>query len=123
MADGTHSVNLVLRDKNGNTYKEARTFVIASKPPIVRAHLDKKNYRPGDSVLIRASASATTRTVTARMYGVAPVALRWDTKSLSNAARFQLPRDIAPGRYTLTVTAEDMAHNIGSQEVSLAILP
>ena len=57
------------------------------------------------------------------MYGVAPVALRWDTKSLSNTGRFTLPRDIAPGRYTLTVTAEDMAHNIGSQEVTVEILP
>jgi Ca-activated chloride channel family protein len=123
MPDGTHSVNLVLRDRNGNTYKEARTFVIASKPPIVRSRLDKKNYRPGETVLIRASASATTRTVSARMYGVAPVALRWDTKSLSNTARFTLPGDIAPGRYTITVTAEDMAHNIGSGEVTLDVLP
>jgi len=123
MPDGTHSVNLVLRDANGNTYKESRTFVIASKPPIVRAHLDKKSYRANDAVVIRASASATTRTVSARMYGVAPVALRWDTKSSTNMGRFILPRDISPGRYTITVTAEDMAHNIGSQEVSLEILP
>jgi Ca-activated chloride channel family protein len=123
MPDGTHSVNLVLRDTNGNTYKEARTFVIASKPPIVRSHLDKKTYRPGDGVVIRASASSTTRTISARMYGVAPVALRWDTKSLTNAGRFILPKDISPGRYTITVTAEDMAHNIGSQEVTLEILP
>ncbi|MFN0102701.1 MAG: VIT and vWA domain-containing protein [Bryobacteraceae bacterium] len=123
MPDGTHSVNLVLRDRDGNTYKEARTFVIASKPPIVRARLDKKNYRSGDSVFISASASATSRTVVARMYGVAPVALRWDTKAHSNTGRFNLPRDLAPGRYTVMVTAEDMAHNIGSQEVALDVLP
>lgn len=123
MPDGTHNVNLVLRDRNGNTYKESRTFVIASKPPVVRSRLDKKTYRAGESVIVRASASASTRTVTARMYGVAPVALRWDTKSLTNAGQFTIPRDIAPGRYTLTVTAEDMAHNIGSEEVSLDVLP
>ncbi len=123
MADGTHNVNLVLRDRNGNTYKETRTFVIASKPPIVRSRLDKKSYRAGESILLRASASATTRTVSARMYGVAPVALRWDSKSLSNVGRLTLPRDIAPGRYTITVTAEDMAHNIGTEEVALDVLP
>jgi Ca-activated chloride channel family protein len=27
------------------------------------------------------------------------------------------------GRYTLTVTAEDIAHNLGSQEVSVDIVP
>ncbi|HEU0124006.1 MAG TPA: VIT domain-containing protein [Bryobacteraceae bacterium] len=123
MADGTHSVNLILRDRNGNTYKETRTFAIASKPPIVRTRLEKKNYRPGETVWLRASASATTRTVSARMYGVAPVMLRWDAKALANAARFTLPKDIAPGRYTITVTAEDMAHNIGSEEVSIDVLP
>lgn len=123
MPDGTHSVNLLLRDRQGNTYKETRTFVIASKPPIVRSKLDRKSYRPGDTVAIQASASATTRTIHARMYGVAPVALRWDGKALANTAKFRLPQDIAPGRYTLTVTAEDMAHNIGSQEVALEILP
>lgn len=123
MPDGTHAVNLVLRDRNGHTYKETRTFVIASKPPIVRSNLDKKTYRAGETVLIRASASATTRTVSARMYGIAPVSLRWDTKSLANIARFTLPRDIAPGRYKITVTAEDMAHNIGTEEVSIDVLP
>lgn len=123
MPDGTHSVNLVLRDRNGNTYKEARTFVIASKPPIVRARLEKPSYRAGETVSVRASASATTRTITARMYGVAPVSLRWDAKLLANAGQFTLPPSLAPGRYKLTVTAEDMAHNIGSQEVSLDVLP
>lgn len=123
MADGTHSVNLVLRDKRGNTYKEARTFVIVSKPPIVRPRLDKQNYRRGETVELRASASSATRTISARMYGVAPVALRWDPKSLANTGRFVLPRDLAPGRYTITVTAEDMAHNIGTGEVNLDVLP
>jgi Ca-activated chloride channel family protein len=85
--------------------------------------MDKASYRAGDAVELRASASATTRTVTARMYGVPPVTLRWDPKSLANTARFTLPRDIAPGRYTLTVTAEDMAHNIGAEEVQINVLP
>src|SRR5205085_815120 len=32
MQDGTYSVRLILRDKIGHTYREAKTFVIASKP-------------------------------------------------------------------------------------------
>ena len=57
------------------------------------------------------------------MYGVPPVSLRWDAKALTNTARFTLPRDIPPGRYTISVTAEDMAHNIGGGEVSIDVLP
>lgn len=34
-----------------------------------------------------------------------------------------IPAQLAAGRYTLTVTAEDFAHNIGSQEVSVEVLP
>jgi Ca-activated chloride channel family protein len=123
MPDGAHNVNLILRDRNGNTYKESRSFVIVSKPPVVRARTEKGSYRPGDAVVIRASASATTRTINARMYGVPPVSLRWDAKALTNTARFTLPRDIPPGRYTISVTAEDMAHNIGGGEVSIDVLP
>ena len=33
MQDGTYSVRLILRDRDGRTFREAKTFVIASKPP------------------------------------------------------------------------------------------
>jgi Ca-activated chloride channel family protein len=123
MPDGTHPVHLILRDKNGKTYKEARTFVILSKPPIVRGKLDKKTYRAGETVLLSVGASAATRTISARMYGAAPVALRWNESAKTNTGKIVLPRGLAPGRYTITITAEDMAHNIGSQEVALDVLP
>ena len=94
-----------------------------SRPPIVRAKLDKKAYRAGDTVQLSAGASAATRTISARMYGAAPVALRWNEAAKTNTGRIVLPSGIAPGRYTITITAEDMAHNIGSQEVALDVLP
>jgi Ca-activated chloride channel homolog len=72
---------------------------------------------------VRASASDTSRTVMARMYGVTPVSLRWSERDKSNAGAFVIPAQLAAGRYTLTVTAEDFAHNIGSQEVSIEVLP
>jgi len=34
-----------------------------------------------------------------------------------------IPATLAPGVYTLSVTAEDIAHNVGSQEVKLEVLP
>jgi len=123
MNDGTYSVRLVLRDRAGHVYRESKTFAIASKPPLVRVHLDKRRFGRGETVRLKVGASNTTRTVVARMYGVGPVSLRWSPQEEANIGAFTVPPQLAPGRYTLTVTAEDFAHNIGSQEVALEILP
>jgi Ca-activated chloride channel family protein len=123
MADGTHRVELILRDGRGNAYREQKTFVIASKPPIVRAKLDRTTYRRGEDVRLQVSASATTRTIIARMYGIAPVRLNWNAEARSNAGAFRIPDTLPAGQYTVTVSAEDFAHNIGTQEVSLAVVP
>jgi Ca-activated chloride channel family protein len=123
MNDGTYSVRLVLRDRAGHVYRESKTFVIASKPPLVRVHLDKRRFGRGETVRLRVSASNTTRTVVARMFGVGPVSLRWSAEQQANTGEFAVPAQLAPGQYVLTVTAEDFAHNIGSQEVPLEILP
>jgi Ca-activated chloride channel family protein len=123
MADGTHQVELVLRDTRGNAYREQKSFVIASKPPIVRAKLDRTAYRRGEDVRLQVSASSTTRTIVARMYGVAPIRLAWNAEVRSNTGAFRIPDTLPAGQYTLTVSAEDFAHNIGTQEVSLAVVP
>jgi Ca-activated chloride channel family protein len=123
MDDGVYSVRLVLRDGENRVYRESKTFIIASKPPLVRTRLDRSRFHRGETVRVRASSSKTTRTVTARMYGVAPVSLRWDARQGASSGEFVVPAHLAAGRYTLTVTAEDFAHNVGSQEVAVEILP
>lgn len=123
MNDGTYSVRLLLRDRAGHVYREAKTFVIASKPPVVRVRLGKERFRRGEAVKVRASASNTTRTLIARMYGVAPVSLRWNGREGVNTGEFAIPAHLPAGRYTLTVTAEDFAHNIGTGEVALEVVP
>jgi Ca-activated chloride channel family protein len=57
------------------------------------------------------------------MDGGAPVPLRWDAKSGANTGALTIPEQIIPGNYKLTVTAEDIAHNIGTQEVQIEVLP
>ncbi|HME10441.1 MAG TPA: hypothetical protein VKG25_25535, partial [Bryobacteraceae bacterium] len=123
MADGTYRVALILRDKTGHVYRESKTFIIASKPPLVRVKLDRAQVRRGNTVKLRVTASSTTRTIVARMYGVEPVYLRWNPEMSSNAGELFVPAYLAPGKYKLTVTAEDFAHNIGSQEVALEVTP
>jgi Ca-activated chloride channel family protein len=123
MQDGTYSVRLVLRDRNGNTYREAKTFVIASKPPVLSIHLESRQYHRGATVPLRVKASGTTRTLTARMEGALPVSLRWNQRLGINTGELQIPADLPAGSYRLIVIAEDIAHNIGTQEAQIEVLP
>jgi Ca-activated chloride channel family protein len=123
MEDGTHSVRLILRDRDGNTYRESKTFVIASKPPTLRVKLDRKQYHRGEAIHLRVAASASTRTLLAQIDGAAPLRLHWNPDELSSTGDLILPDQLSPGLYRLTVTAEDMAHNIGAQEVQVEVLP
>jgi len=125
MQDGTYTVRLILRDKVGHTYRESKTFVIAGKPPVVQVKLDKKLYQRGQTIDLKVSASANTRTLVARMEdsGAIPVALHWDPRAAANTGSLSIPEQTIPGTYKLTVTAEDFAHNIATQEVPIEVLP
>jgi Ca-activated chloride channel family protein len=57
------------------------------------------------------------------MEGAVPVALRWDAKVAANTGFLTIPDQTIPGTYKLTVTAEDIAHNIATQEVQIEVLP
>jgi Ca-activated chloride channel homolog len=123
LQDGTYTVRLILRDKSGRTYRESKTFVIASKPPVIRIKLDHKVFRRGDVLNLRVSASSSTRTLVAHLEGAAPVELHWDARAGSNTGQLMVPEQAIPGAYKLTVTGEDIAHNIGSQGVNVEIVP
>ena len=123
MQDGTYSVRLILRDAAGRTYRESKTFVIASKPPRIQIRLDRKTFRRGEQVKLKVSAPATTRMLVARLEGAAPVELRWDERAGANTGIVVVPEQAFPGVYKLTVTGEDMAHNIASQGVDVEIVP
>ena len=123
LEDGTYRVRLILRDRLGHVYRESKTFVIASKPPLVRVKLDKQLFHRGEAMRLRVSASETTRSVVARLYGAQPVYLRWNPEMASNTGQMTIPSYLAPGKYTLSVTAEDFAHNVGSQEVQIEVAP
>jgi Ca-activated chloride channel family protein len=72
---------------------------------------------------MKVSASQSTRTLVARMQGTAPVELRWDASAAASVGALTIPEDAIPGTYKLTVTAEDIAHNIGTGEVQIEVLP
>jgi Ca-activated chloride channel family protein len=123
MHDGMYSVRLILRDRSGHTYREAKTFVIASTPPTVRILLPGRRLHRGQTVLLRATASESTRTLTAQLEGAAAVSLRWNGAAGANTGSLPIPADMAIGTYKLSVTAEDIAHNLGSEEVTVEVVP
>jgi Ca-activated chloride channel family protein len=123
MQDGTYMVGLMLRDKAGHTYREQKSFVIASHAPVVNLHLASLRYHRGEMIPLKVSASSSTRTLMARLEGAAPVALRWNPKAGANTAELRVPAEMADGSYRLSVIAEDVAHNIGTQEVRIEVLP
>jgi Ca-activated chloride channel family protein len=123
MQDGTYEVGLMLRDKAGHSYREQKSFVIASHAPVVNLRLATVRYHRGEVIPLKVSASSSTRTLMARLEGAAPVALRWNAKAGANTAELRIPPDMAAGSYRLSVIAEDVAHNIGTQEVHIEVLP
>jgi Ca-activated chloride channel family protein len=123
MKDGSYPVRLVLRDTNGQVYRESKSFVIASTPPTVKVRIDRTRYRAGETIPLKVSASESTRTLTARLEGMAPVSLRWNSEAGASTGQIGLPSALPAGEYVLAVTAEDMAHNLGSAEVHIEVVP
>jgi len=123
LQDGTYPVRFVMRDGAGHTYEESKTFVIASKAPTVQIKLTKKRYHQGETLDLKVAASQSTRTLVARLEGAIPVNLKWDAKTGANTGQLTIPGQMIPGTYQLTVTAEDIAHNMGSQGVEIEIVP
>jgi Ca-activated chloride channel family protein len=123
MKDGSYPVRLLLRDTNGQVYRESKSFVIASTPPAVKVRMDRTRYRAGETIQLKVSASASTRTLTARVEGLAPVNLRWNSAEGASTGQIGLPSGLPAGEYVLAVTAEDVAHNLGSAEARIEVVP
>ncbi|HEY2857217.1 MAG TPA: VIT and VWA domain-containing protein [Terracidiphilus sp.] len=123
MNDGVYQVRLILRDKDGQVYREQKSFVIASKPPTVKVKLAKTRYRAGEAIPLSVQASANTRTLTARVEGLAPVCLHWTRDQQASTGQLLLPAQMPAGDYVLAVTAEDVAHNLASAEVHIEVVP
>ncbi|MBV9267093.1 MAG: VWA domain-containing protein [Acidobacteriaceae bacterium] len=123
LTDGAYTVQLILRDRDGHVYREHKTFLISSHAPIVRVTADSTRVHAGNSVLLHVQASATTRIITAQLYGAPPLSLRWSESEKANTGWLSIPANLPAGRYSVHVTAEDIAHNVSHQEMPLEVLP
>ena len=123
LADGAYTVRLILRDRDGHVFNERKTFLLSSHAPIVRVALESQRVHAGSTIAIQVEASATTRTITARLYGAPPLFLHWNESDRSNTGQLMIPGSLPPGRYSIHVTAEDIAHNVSHKEAPLEVLP
>jgi Ca-activated chloride channel family protein len=123
MPDGTYRCRLLLTDKNGNGYQEEKSFVIDSHAPKLTPKIESPAVRAGEDVLLRVDADSDTARLVARMYGAQPVQLFWSTREQTNMGKLRVPPGLAAGRYTVTISAEDFAHNQSSAEIQIEVLP
>ena len=122
MPDGSYRCRLLLTDAAGRGYQEEKSFVVDSHAPKLKVTLESKSLRAGDELKVKASADADTVRLTAKMYGAQPVDLRWSDAEKSSVGLLRVPSGLASGRYVLTVSAEDFAHNQSSAEVEIEVI-
>jgi len=89
----------------------------------VQIRLEAKRYHRGQTVNLKQVRPQSTRTLIARLEGASPVALNGRVGGHLMRDSLFIPEQTIPGTYKLRVTAEDIAHNIGTQEVQIEILP
>jgi len=122
MPDGTYRCRLLMTDKQGNGYQEEKSFVVDSRAPKLGLVAQSQTVRAGDELLVRVSADRDAMRIVAKMYGAAPVQLAWSEKEKVNVGRLRVPAGLASGKYTLTVSAEDFAHNQSSVEAQISVI-
>ncbi|HEU4433399.1 MAG TPA: VIT domain-containing protein [Pyrinomonadaceae bacterium] len=122
LPDGTYRCRLLMTDKNGNGYQETKSFVIDSHAPKLGVKIDDKPVRAGDELIVKVSADSDTVRLFARMYGAQPVRLSWSNQDQTNVGKLRVPANLAAGRYVLTVSAEDAAHNQSTAEVPIEVI-
>jgi Ca-activated chloride channel family protein len=121
MQDGVYYCRLILLDRQGRAYQEEKSFVIDSRPPVLRPSLSKNMARAGEEVSITVRADRDTRRIAARIFGALPVPVVWDANEKASVGRLRIPAGLPSGTYTIQVTAEDFAHNSSVAEVTIEI--
>jgi len=122
LPDGTYRCRLLMTDADGNAYQETKSFVIDSHAPRVKVQLDNARVRAGDDFVVKVSADSDTVRLFARIYGSQPAPLTWSPQERTNVGKLRIAAGLATGRYTITVSAEDAAHNQSTVEVPIDVV-
>lgn len=122
LSDGAYRCRLILVDRQGRAYQEEKSFIIDSRPPRLKASLNKGAARPAETVVITVKADSDTRHISARIFGALPVPILWDAKARANVGYLRIPAGLPPGTYMIRITAEDFAHNQSATEAAIQVM-
>jgi Ca-activated chloride channel family protein len=122
MTDGTYKCRLLLTDRDGNGFQEEKSFVVDSRAPRVRIDLEDRIFRAGEEIELKVAADSDTERLVARFYGAKPVRLFWSGEAKANVGKLKIPEQIASGKYVLSVSAEDFAHNQTTEERRIEVI-
>ena len=122
MTDGTYKCRLLLTDKDGGGYSEEKTFVVDSRAPKVKITLDKQVFRAGEDINLKVAADSDTNRLIAKFYGAKPVQIFWSNSAKANVGKITIPENLASGKYDLSVSAEDFAHNQTTENLRIEVL-
>lgn len=122
MDDGTYGCRLVMTDSLGRTIEEVKHFRIDSRPPTLAARVEPAAVHAGEDASIVVDAPADTRWIAARLFGASPVRVAWNAEQKSNRGVLHIPEGLPPGVYTVSVAAEDFAHNGATAEARIEVL-
>ncbi|HEY0427067.1 MAG TPA: VIT and VWA domain-containing protein [Pyrinomonadaceae bacterium] len=122
MADGTYKCRLLLTDKDGNGYQEEKSFVVDSRAPKVKINLENRIFQAGEEIGLKVSADSDTERLIAKFYGAKPVRLGWSNEAKANVGKLKIPETLASGKYVLSVSAEDFAHNQTTEEIRIEVI-
>jgi hypothetical protein len=84
--------------------------------------VDDGPIKAGEELIVKVSADSDTVRLFARIYGAQPVRLSWSPQDRTNVGKLRVPANLAAGRYTLTISAEDAAHNQSTAEVPIEVM-
>jgi hypothetical protein len=96
--------------------------VVDSHAPRLKVRLAAQSVRAGSELQLRVDADSDTARLVAKFYGAQPAQLFWSAQEKTNTGRLHVPAGLAAGQYTLTVTAEDFAHNQSTTEVRVEVI-
>jgi len=122
LPDGTYRCRLLMTDIDGNAYQETKSFVIDSHAPSLKVKLERTTVRAGEDLVVKVSADSDTVRLFARVYGSKPAPLTWSSPEQTNVGKLRIAPGLATGRYTITVSAEDSAHNQSTTEVPIDVV-
>ena len=86
------------------------------------AHIYLRNRIRNKEINLKVLSDRDTNRLIAKFYGAKPVQMFWSDAEKANVGKLKIPNDLASGKYVLSVSAEDFAHNHTTEEIQIEVM-